>query len=97
MNLRFSVLEIFIAQLLTWLLIWLANDYLATLLTLILSSIVCAVLLIALIAEVLERSKVPRSYFKIMGVSILAPILAAIFYYYVFDGHFEFIDNPWGN
>ena len=38
------------------------------------------ILLISLIAELLERSKVPRAYFWSMLVSVIAPILtAAIF------------------
>lgn len=75
---------------------WLINDYVATLLTLILTAIVCAVLLIALISELLERSKVPRQYFWIMAISALTPILAALFYYVVFGGKLEFIEKPFG-
>jgi hypothetical protein len=92
MNIRFSLLEIFVAELLAWLLLWLCSDYLATLLTFIVTSIVCAVLLFSLVAEALERSKVPRMYFQVMAVSILAPMLSALFYYLVFGGQMEWVE-----
>ncbi|MBV6439887.1 MAG: hypothetical protein DYG98_14600 [Haliscomenobacteraceae bacterium CHB4] len=86
MNLRWSLLEIFLLEIVVWLGIWLFNDYLATLLTLIIGAIVLAVLLIALIAEAIERSKVPRKYFYIMVLSIAAPIVAAALYLSIFGG-----------
>lgn len=86
MNLRWSLLEIFLLEVVVWLGIWLFNDYLATLLTLIIGAIVLAVLLIALIAEAIERSKVPRKYFYIMVLSIVAPIVAAALYLSIFGG-----------
>lgn len=86
MNLRWSLLEIFLLEVVVWLGIWLFNDYLATLLTLIIGAIVLAVLLIALIAEAIERSKVPKKYFYIMVLSIAAPIVAAALYLFIFGG-----------
>jgi hypothetical protein len=91
MNIRLSLVEIFLLELAIWLALWLANDYLATLLTFILGAIVFAILLIALMAEGIERSKVPRRYFSIMGISLLAPILAAIIYLTIFGGSFQFM------
>lgn len=77
---RLSLLEIFLLEVAVWLALWLMNDYLATLLTIILTAIVFAVLLIALLAEAIERSKVPRTYFHIMALSVLAPLAAALLY-----------------
>ncbi|HNM24455.1 MAG TPA: hypothetical protein PKL15_03455, partial [Saprospiraceae bacterium] len=62
-------------------------------LTMILTAIVFAVLLIALIAEWIERSKVPRLYFWIMGVSVLAPVVAALIYALIFGGKLEFLEK----
>lgn len=89
MNFRLSLLEIFLLEVVVWLGCWLLNDYLATLLTLIIGSIVSAVLIIALMAEWIERSKVPRKYFHVMLLSIAAPIVAALLYLYIFGGHLE--------
>ena len=90
---RLSLLEIFLLELAVWLALWLINDYLATLLTLILTAIVFAVLVIALLAEAIERSKVPRSYFWIMGLSVLAPIITAVVYMVIFGGRLAFLSG----
>ena len=93
MNIRLSLLEIFLLEVIVWLGLWLSNDYLATLLTLILVAIVSAVLLIALMAEAIERSKVPRRYFYVMAMSILAPMVAAVLYMFIFGGRLEFLEK----
>ena len=76
-SLRLSIGEIFLLQVVLWLGMWLANEYIATLLTLCIGAVVFAVLLIAMIAEFIERSKVPRQYFYIMGVSLAAIVAGA--------------------
>lgn len=91
---RLSLLEIFLLEMVVWLGIWLTNDYLATLLTLTIGAIVSAILIIALIAEGIERTKVPRKYFWIMAISILAPALAAALYALLFGGKLNFLENP---
>ena len=78
-------------ELAAWLAFWLLNDYLATLLTLIIGGIVSAVLVIALLAEAIERSRVPRRYFWVMAVSIAAPLAAALVYAGFFGGEVEWI------
>ena len=77
MKLRMSLLEIFLLETVVWLGLWLLNDYVASLLTLILGAIVSAVLIIALLSEAIERSKVPKQYFQIMAISVLCMIVAA--------------------
>lgn len=93
MSLRLSLLEVFLLELVVWLALWLYNDYLATLLTLILTAIVLSVLLVALVAELLERTRVPRRYFWIMGISVLAPLVAAALYGFIFGGKLEFLQK----
>lgn len=88
---RLSLFEIFLLELAIWLAVWLLNDYMAALLTIIVSAIVLAVLAIALLAEAIERSKVPRWYFWVMGLSILASVLSALLYVSIFGGRFEFL------
>lgn len=76
-----------------WLGLWLSNDYLATLLTLTIGAIVLSVLLIALAAEAIEPTKVPRRYFWVMAISILAPVLAAGLYVLLFGGKLGFLEK----
>lgn len=87
-----SLSEILLLEVAIWLAVWLLNDYMAALLTLIVAAIVSAVLVIALLAEAIERSKVPRWYFWVMGLSILAPIISALLYALLFGGKFEFLE-----
>lgn len=93
MNIRLTLLEIFLIEMVVWLGLWLSNDYLATLLTLTIGAIVLSVLLIALAAEAIEPTKVPRRYFWIMAVSILAPVLAAGLYVLLFGGKLGFLER----
>lgn len=91
MNMRLSLLEIFLLQTIAWLGIWLINDYVAALLTLIIGGIVSAVLVIALIAEAIERSRVPKTYFQVMGLSILSIVVAAVIYVTLLGGQMQFL------
>jgi len=87
---RLSIAEIFFLELALWLGLWLLDDYVATLLTLIVGAIVSAVLIVALMAEGIERSKVPKKYFSVMAVSILVPLLAGAVYLFIFGGQLMF-------
>ncbi len=93
MHYRPSFLEIFLFEVVLWLGLWLLTDYVATLLTLAVGAIVSAILVIALLAEWVERSKVPRSYFSIMALSLLAIIVAAGIYIIIFGGKLAFLNN----
>ena len=91
MHLRLSLFEIFLLQTIAWLGIWLLNDYIAALLTLIIGAIVSVVLIIALIAEAIERSKVPGRYFQVMSLSILSIVASAVIYVTLLGGQLDFL------
>lgn len=91
MNFRLSNMEVFLLQVAVWLGLWLLNDYVATLLTLVLTAIVSAVLVVALAAEWIERSRVPRRYFVVMGISVAAPLVAALVYVGLMGGRLDFL------
>lgn len=84
MSVKLTVLEIFLLEFAVWLGFWLLNDYMATLLTLIVAAIVFSVLVIALISESIERSKVTKFYFQVMAVSVAAPLVAGVLYFLIF-------------
>lgn len=86
-------LEIFLFETILWLGLWLGSDYVATLLTVILCAVLVSILLFSLVAEFIERSKVPASYFIIMALSIAAGILAGLFYLVVFGGELGFLEK----
>ena len=86
-------LEVFFIELIVFLLLWLADDYLATILTLTFSGICTGVLVIAGIAELIERSKVPRWYYYLMLVSIIAPLLSGAIYVGLMGGELSWLEE----
>ncbi len=78
-----SVLEFFVAQLIIYVLVWTVNDYVASLLLLIIPVITTSILLLSFIFELIEPSKVPRIYYKYVVSMIIAPILVGVFYIYI--------------
>lgn len=74
------IAEVALAEAVVFLLLWLWRPYLAFLLTLIFVGIVVEVLAVALIAELIERTRITRAYFWWMSVSVVVPLLiAAVF------------------
>ncbi len=74
-------LEIFLLEVVLYLGLWVVYDYLAFILSIIAAGVLFAALLFALAAEVVERSKVPRQFFVLMLLSIVAPLLAAAIFF----------------
>ncbi|MCB9081539.1 MAG: hypothetical protein H6555_07505 [Lewinellaceae bacterium] len=77
---RLRASELMLLELIIYIVLWLNNDYLASLVSIIFGSICLAILIISLLVEWIERSKVPRWYYYYLAVSILAPIIAWGFY-----------------
>lgn len=74
-------LETLLIQVVVYLFLWLSSEYVAMLMSIIIGAICAAVFAVSLLVEAVERSKVPRSYYVFMGVSTLAPVLAAGLYH----------------
>jgi hypothetical protein len=70
-----SLAEIFMIEAILYLVIWLWNDFAATIMSLSFAAIGLFIIIIALIAEAIEPSKVPRKYFYVMLVSVITPLL----------------------
>lgn len=90
---RLRPVEILLLEIVIYLGLWLWNDYLATLLSLTFAGIFLFILLISLLAEWIERSKVPRWYYSLMIVSILAPLIAAALFL-LFTGSLPWLNKP---
>lgn len=89
--------EWFLIQLVFYFILWLINDYTATLVSVIFMVIFAAILIVALISELIEPSKVPRSYFWFMVISILAPILAGLIFLIIIGGDLNWIKAPFSS
>lgn len=77
---KIGLTEIALFELVICLLLWVVDDYTASLLCLIIPAIGLGVLIIALIAEWIEPSKVPRIFFTSLAVTILIPVLSLVIY-----------------
>ena len=80
---KFSVIEVFLFQIVVYILLWLWDDFIGLFLTITFSTIAFLILVVAIISEMIERSKVPKSYFLYMISAILAPILVLIAFYLI--------------
>ena len=83
---RLNITEFFLIQSILYTLLWMWNDYVATILSLSFAAIAFFILAISLIAEMIDRSKVPRLYFYFMVISILTPIIIGSFFMYLKKG-----------
>lgn len=71
--------EVLLIEAILFILIWINNEYIAVLLTFIAVPIFSGILLISLIAEKIERSKISKSYFyMLMWLAIIPVILFLI-------------------
>lgn len=73
--------EFLLIEILLFIGIWLWDDYLGTMVSIIWSGICFLILAVSLIVELIERSRVPKSYYLFMVASVLAPLFAAGVYY----------------
>ncbi len=89
-NAPLSMTEVFLIEAIIYIAMWMWDEYVATIMTLSFSSIALFVLVISLISELIERSKVPRWYFTYMLISILTPLIIGAFFWVLNNGSF-----PW--
>ena len=87
-------IEIFLMEFILFSLLWIWDDYIASMLTIVFTFIFFFILLISIMVEMVERSKVPKWYFIFMGVSIFAPIMAALVFIYFMGADFEWLTLP---
>lgn len=83
---KLRLFELFLIEFLIYLMLWLWDEYIASLLTIIMTAIFTAILIIAAIAELIEKSKVPRSYFLFMLGSVLIPLLVGFVFVVLLGG-----------
>ena len=79
-NAPLSITEVFLIEAIVYIALWLWNEYIATIMTLSFSAIALFILIISLISEVIEPSKVPRWYFSYMIISVLTPLVIGAFF-----------------
>lgn len=86
---RIGQLEIFLIQLIIFSLIYLADSYVGFLVCLILGIIAFALFILSLIFELVDRSKVPKSYFYFMINTVIACFLVLVVFSVFMTGSFD--------
>jgi hypothetical protein len=83
---KIGLFEIALLQVIFYLLFWIWNGFIALYVTICFSCICLLILLITLIAEWLDPSKVPRRFFfGFISISIIIPLLVGVVAVYVFN------------
>jgi hypothetical protein len=90
-NAPLSNIEVFLIEAVIYIVLWLWNEYIATIMTLSFTAIALFILVISLISEIIERSKVPRWYFTYMIISIVTPLTIGAFFYILNKGSFAWM------
>ncbi len=75
-----------LGQAVVYLSIWLWNEYVASYITLIFPLMILVILLLSLIADWIEPSRIPGWYYIVMIFSIIIPVLIGSVFYYINDG-----------
>jgi len=75
--------EVFLIELSVYLMLWIWNESVAFLMSAIVGGISLVVLILSLIVEFVEPSKVPKSFFIFMIISIIVPLLTGTGYYFL--------------
>ena len=90
---KLSIVEIVLMQIIGYALLWLWDDYVASYLTIVVPVLILVILLISLIVEWIEPSRIPRRYFVIMGISVLVPIVTGAVFYLINGGQLEWLEG----
>jgi len=78
------IIEIVLVEVCLYLFLWLWNEQVAQLLSAIISGVSLIVLLVSVMVELVEPSKVPKTFFIFMIISVFVPLLTGGVYYYLF-------------
>ena len=81
--------ELFLVQLIIYTAVYLINSYIGFLVCLIIACIAFAILLLSLVFELIDRSKVPKAYYLFMVNATIAPLLVMAAFSLFITGSFD--------
>ena len=87
------MVEITLFQIVIYMGLWIFNEYLASLITIVMIPIFIGILVVSILAESIERSKVPKIYYRFLLVSIIIPLIIGLFFLYMYDGKLDWFDD----
>ena len=88
---RANLLIILLGQAVIYTSLWLWNEYVASYLTIIFPAVILFILIIAVIADLIEPSRIPVWYYGLMLISIVTPLVIGAVFYYINDGRLEWL------
>ncbi len=88
---RTNLLIILLGQAVVYTSLWLWNEYVATYLTLIFPGVILFILILAIISDLIEPSRIPGWYYGLMVISIITPVIIGAVFYYINDGRLEWL------
>jgi hypothetical protein len=83
---RIGLSELILIQIILYAGLWLLSPYAGFMLSMIVTTISTAVLVISLIMELIDRSKVPKFYFYAMITAIVCPLIVTLFFIAFYPG-----------
>jgi len=86
-----TYLQGFLLQVILYSLLWIYDEYVGLLMCIIMTSIVFGLTLFAYVVELIEKSKVPKSFFKWMLISAVAPLFTLLLFSVLFQGDFNWM------
>lgn len=84
---------IILGQAVIYLSLWLWNEYVASYISLIFPIMIFIILILALIADWIEPSRIPGWYYKVMIISIIIPIIIGAVFYYINNGQIGWLNE----
>ena len=90
---RIGFIEALLIQLLVYSLIYMGDSYVGFLICLVALFIAAAVFILSIVFELIEKSKVPRAYFKYLFSAVLAPLVVLLIFSFVMDGSFAWMEG----
>ena len=88
-----SLTEVVLFQIILYMGLWIASEYVASLVTVTLVPIFIGILVVSVISEMIERSKVPKKYFQFLIFSIIIPIIIGLFFLTIYEGQLDWLEK----
>jgi len=90
-NVPNNLLIVALAECVLFCAVWLWDEYVASYATIILPGVMAVILLLSLIADWIEPSRIPKWYYYIMVISILIPLVVGMFFIYIYGGNLSWM------
>ena len=85
--------SILLIQAVVYAVLWLYDEFVASYVTLVFPAMILLILVLALIADWIEPSRIPAWYYTLMIASILIPICIGAIFYFIYDGRIEWLEG----